>query len=217
MDDLNQAQEQPIAPRWAGRVPKWKIARLYENDATGVLDEELIDDVAYTFLARCESMIVAAEAHRGRAACPVCGQLIEHDWDKKAELCCAGCGWTGQWEAYWRSYKGKRLLAGGLEPFCREYIQRLPAAGTAREKMLLIDWLIHRFHWESRDCPGRPGAVGLIGGRAREVNAFLDALSLGEHNDPRLRQGHEAWRDVQQRRLTETERRLEAKRKQRGR
>ena len=94
MDDLDHAQERPIAPRWAGRVPKWKIARLYENDATGVLDEELIDDVAY---------------------------------------------------------------------------------------------------------------------------AFLDALTLGEHNDPCLRQGHEAWRYVQQRRLTETERRLEAKRKQRGR
>ena len=49
------------------------------------------------------------------------------------------------------------------------------------------------------------------------ANAYLDAVPLGEHQEPSLRQGHEAWRYVQQRRLTETERRLEAKRKQRGR
>ena len=61
------------APRWAGRVAKWKIARLYKNDARGIYDEDLIDDVAYTLLDRCKSIIAVAKARQGRAECPACG------------------------------------------------------------------------------------------------------------------------------------------------
>lgn len=208
----DMSQQQPVAPRWAGRVQRWKIARLYENDALRAHDEELVDDVAYALLARCESMIAVAEAHRGRAPCPVCGETVEHSWDKRAEMRC-GCGWTGVWDAYWRSYKDKRLHAGGLEPFCQEYIDRFPAAKTTRDKMLLIDWLIHRFHWEGKeDLPGRPGAVGLIGGTAGEVNAFLDALTLGEHNDMSLRESQQSWRDGLQWRAAEWRQKKEEKR-----
>lgn len=35
---------------WEPRVPQHKIRRLYENDAAGIIDEALIDDVAYTSL-----------------------------------------------------------------------------------------------------------------------------------------------------------------------
>lgn len=63
-------------PEWAPRVPQWKICRLYENNAVGLYDDELIDDVAYTLFARCRSFITACEAtvrlpragHRVRAA-----------------------------------------------------------------------------------------------------------------------------------------------------
>ena len=33
--------------RWEPRVPEHKIRRLDENDATGIIDKELVDDVAY--------------------------------------------------------------------------------------------------------------------------------------------------------------------------
>ena len=189
---------QPVAPHWAGRVPKSRIARLYEMDASGIYDEELIDDVAFALLARCESMLVAAAAHDGRATCPVCQAVVKHDRDRKTELRCATCGWRAVWEAYWQSYRGRHLLAPGLRPFCREYIERLPAARTAREKMLLIDWLIHRFHWEGQaGSLGQAGAVCLIEGRAHDVNAFLDALTLGEPNDPGLAESHRSWRTAQ--------------------
>lgn len=39
-------REQRDAPEWVRRVPQWKIARIYEDDARGLHDEELIDDVA---------------------------------------------------------------------------------------------------------------------------------------------------------------------------
>jgi len=192
--------EPPVAPQWAGRVPRWKIARLYEGDASGLVDEALVDDVAYAFYARCESMVVTAEAHRGRATCPVCSGVVEHNWNKDAVLVCGACGWKGQWGRYWRTYKGKRLKAGGLEPFCREYISRFPSAKSTREKMLLIDWLIHRFHWEGREgLPGRPGAVGLIGGSAHEVDAFLQNLNLAGGISPVSEMEHASWTSIRSR------------------
>lgn len=212
---VKEKHEQPVAPRWAPRVPRWKIARLYENDARGVPDEELIDDVAYSFFERCQSMVAVAEAHRGRAPCAICGEAVTHDWDKKGVLHCSACDWTGQWEAYWKSYKGKRLKAGGLEPFCQDYIKRYPRTKTPREKVLLINWLIHRFHWEGREgLPGRPGAVGLIGGSAHEVNAFLEALNAGDSSHPEIRESHAAWQLARQACQAEAQRKQEAK--QRG-
>jgi hypothetical protein len=40
------------AVRWAPRVPRATIRRLYEGDACGLVDEELVDDVAFAFYAR---------------------------------------------------------------------------------------------------------------------------------------------------------------------
>lgn len=206
-------RKHPVVPLWSGRVPKWKIARLYENDAKGLHDEELIDDVAYTILLRCESMLSVGAAHDGRATCPVCKRIVERSGDRKAVMGCEGCGWTGQWEAYLRSYKGKHLTPGGLEPFCQQYIDRFPTAKTPQEKMLLIDWIIHRFHYEGQaGLLGRPGAVNLIGGTANDVNAFLEALTIGKQNDPRLVQSHQLWRDVWQRNSAEWKGRYQVKR-----
>ena len=55
------AGEQPVAPHWAPRVPRWKIARLYENDAGGLVDEALIRDVAYSLLERCRSIVCGCD------------------------------------------------------------------------------------------------------------------------------------------------------------
>jgi hypothetical protein len=207
--------DQPIAPRWAGRVPRWKIARLYENDASGICDEALIDEVAWALLARCESILTATEAHRGRAACPVCGRIIPHDWDRSRILQCEACGWRGAWEAYLKSYQDKHLSAGGLEPFVVEYIARLPGAKTPRQRLLLIDWLIHRFHWESRAEPGRSGAVCLIGGRPAQVAAFLDQLTCDPRSSPDLQRSRAEWQERQRRATEHRQRRADAK--QRGR
>ena len=76
---------------------------------------------------------------------------------------------------------GRHLIAPGLQPFCREYVKRLPLAKTLKEKMFWVDWLIHRCHWEGTALPGQPGAVCLIRGRAQDVNEFLTYLSAGMH------------------------------------
>jgi len=50
-----------------------------------------------------------------------------------------------------------------------------------KQKMLLIDRLIHLWHWMLSDErePTRPAAPSFIEGSRREVIAFLDTLSQG--------------------------------------
>jgi hypothetical protein len=65
-------------PKWAPRVKPERIRRLYQLDAQGIYDDELIVNVGYSLLARCESFIHAMEAVRGHAGCPLCGAIVHH-------------------------------------------------------------------------------------------------------------------------------------------
>ena len=67
-----------MLPTWAPRVTQREIRRLYEMDAKGINDEELINEVGYGLLARCLSSIDAAEAVRGKARCPQCSRVVTH-------------------------------------------------------------------------------------------------------------------------------------------
>ncbi len=81
--------------RRAPRVNPSLIRRLYEVDAKGIVDEDLIDKVGYALYARCQSILEATEAHAGRVKCPECGASVIHDggpWVKEADLDCTQCG-----------------------------------------------------------------------------------------------------------------------------
>jgi len=187
----------PVAPQWAGRVQKQKILQLYEDDARGMHDEELINEVAFTLLARCKSMLIVEAARNGQATCPVCEEIVEHEATKGAKLKCKNCKWTGTWDEYRGSMNDLHLIAPGIQPFCHEYVKRLPLTDTLKEKMYWIDWLIHRCHWEGTALPGQPGAVCLIQGRAQDVNEFLDDLSAGTHRSKRVADFEKYWSEEQ--------------------
>ena len=181
-------------PVWAPRVPRWKIRRLYETDAQGIYDDELIDEVGYALLARCESFLAAVEATQGRARCPRCGAIVRHERRKEELLRCA-CGWELTWGAYFKTIQHKQL--SGVEPVLslfRDYVARFPAAASPRSKMLRIDELIHGFHYFYKTGgPTRPVAVNLIEGRLGQVIAFLDSLTYGEASTPGLRAAYDEW------------------------
>jgi hypothetical protein len=185
---------EPELPVWAPRVPQWKIRRLYEDDAAGLHDEDLLDDVGYSLLARCESLIAACAAVNGLARCPRCGAEIGHPGDKEAALTCA-CGWQARWGQYFSTIQRKQLSAA--DPVIRQfqdYIARFPAAKTPRAKMLLIDALIHGFHWNlNTNTTTRPAAINLIEGRLTDVIAFLDELSYGGGSTPGLQETKREW------------------------
>jgi len=132
-----------ILPIWAPRVAQKKIRQFYETDAKGIYDDDLIDDVGYGLLARCESFITANRARAGEVPCPQCNEIVQRE-----EIMRCDCGWELSWADYFKTIQHKQLSGAEpvLAPF-RDFVSAFPRAKTPQEKVLLIDRLIHRFHW----------------------------------------------------------------------
>jgi predicted RNA-binding Zn-ribbon protein involved in translation (DUF1610 family) len=184
-----------VRPEWAPRVPPGPIRRLYRDAALGIEDDELVREVGAALFLRCRSIIVANEAAGGRAACPRCETIIAHTRDKRQALTCPGCGWQTTWSDYLATIEGKGLRGGGSIIFAQGFLDTYPLAETAGERIILIDRLIHAFHWELSESVGmsRPVAFDLIAGRAEEVIDFLDTLAYGERTAPEVRREQGAW------------------------
>src|SRR5512145_2462405 len=99
---------------WEKRVPKWKLRRLYESDAQGLLDEELLDEVGFTLLERCWDILKVASAQQGHVHCAHCDRqgkttLITRPPTRgdprSVELTCPICGWQITWGEYHLSFK----------------------------------------------------------------------------------------------------------------
>ena len=99
-----------------------------------------------------------------------------------------------RWVEYFATIRRKQLY--GAEPVLaqfREFVTRFPSARSFREKVLLIDALIHSFHWNQKYGFTRPVAVNLIQGRLEEVITFLDRLSYGEGSTVGVQQTRLDW------------------------
>ena len=182
--------------KWSPRVPQHKIRVLYEKDAQGIIDEELIDEVAFSFFARCSDILIVTEASVGRVKCPKCGTIIKHKWDKKELMRCKNCSWGMTWGIYFKSYQRKQLHGGGAFKAFEIFVNELPKARNAREKMLIIDRLIHEAHqWDNPNLTEevftRPAAVNIISGKLNQVRKFLIDLSIG----PERKDNHDKWKE----------------------
>ena len=188
---------------WAPRVRQRDVRRLYETEAQGRIDDELLEEVGISLYARCESWCLAFEARNGRVHCPRCDSVIIHHCRPEDQLLCA-CGWQTTWGAYYRTIKRHQL--SGLQPVVdlfRTYQQNYAAATTPRDKMLTIDALLHEFHlmlalprWNLSEkwIKGRCVAVNLIEGNYHEVIAFLDTLNYGTNASPEMLAERQRWR-----------------------
>lgn len=189
-----KSQVQKILPTWAPRVTQREIRRLYETDAKGIYDEDLINEVGCGLLARCQSFIDAMNAIWGKARCPRCSSIVLHT-GRKEELLHCNCGWELTWAEYSKTLQDKQL--SGAEPVLkqfRDFVRAFPAARTPQEKTILIDRLIHGFHWYYKTHhPTRPVAVNLIEGRMGQVVAFLETLSRGEKSSAGIAENYAQW------------------------
>ena len=184
----------PILPSWAPRVPQHKIRQLYLNDANGIYDDELIDDVGYALLARCESFLLANNAAQGRVSCPMCSTTILHTKKPDELLYCKQCGWEMVWKEYFATFQHKQLY--GAEPVLElfsDFVKRFPSARTLQEKVLRIDTLIHGYHWSQKYGSTRPVAINLIGGKLPQVISFLDTLTYGAANTEGVQETYAEW------------------------
>jgi hypothetical protein len=182
MGSDNAARSAPAERiRWAPRVRREKLRRLYESESRGILDADLLDDIGTTIYCRCRDILVVSDAAEGRIVCPRCAGAVARDRgdDPEQEVECGSCGWRMSWRDFRRSYQHQELYARGLTDAIGEFMRGWEGAEKLRDKMTLIDRLIHVWHWETKPGrqKGRPAAVNLIEGSRRQVLAFLDELS----------------------------------------
>jgi peptide deformylase len=172
-----EARRRPL--RWAPKLPVAKIVRLYQADATGIRDEDLLADVAWRLRERCRSILLVTAS---RVVCPGCGTELSvrpHApptpyWRPQgpddAPVPCPACGLTVTVEEFLASIRHRDLGAPAGQ--CREFLERFDAAAGYAERLLAIDRLVHAVH--------RTGGVGvrnLFEGRARQVLTTLDELT----------------------------------------
>ena len=184
---MNDIESDLDLVKWSLPVRQDKIRRLYETDASGLVDEALIDDVGYALYLRCRSILDATEAHHGRVKCPRCQTLVLHHSEKDALLVCSQCHWQVTWGAYHKTYQGRSLYGGGAIDVFREFIRAFDRARTPRQKLLAIDRAIHTFHCQMSAVPTAPAARNIIEGSLSSVLAFLDTLTYGDAGTPELR------------------------------
>lgn len=180
---------------WSKRVPLDKIKRLYEGDAAGLLDVELLDDVGHGLFARCCDIREYLCACGGDVACRNCGRAVKRRRDDRSEVLCCRCGWQITWGDYLKKSEGHQLGASNVGALVEHFIARWPKARSSTDKLLMIDWLIHQFHVK-RVGMGNPFGVNVLAGGYQEVLDFLDALAYG-HNAPHqdeLRRVQTTWR-----------------------
>jgi hypothetical protein len=90
-------------------------------------------------------------------------------------------------------------VGGNAMPAFRTFVEQWERTHAPRERMLLIDRLIHAFHWSlCKHQPFGPAGRNLIEGRYDEVVAFLDHFTYGEGSTPGTTEQKAEWRGLKQ-------------------
>ena len=179
---------------WAGKVSRRDIQRLYDSEAQGLLDEDLLEKVMYTLHARVCDMFEVREAQQhGKVKCRSCGATVPQPlWyggrNKDVPLRCEQCGWETTCGEFFESYTGKDMLPGSRRELFEEFLERFSLARQPKEKMLLLDWLIHEFHVQS-GVASRLVAQNVIQGSRQQLIELLTALAGSDSGQA----SKEAW------------------------
>jgi hypothetical protein len=193
--------QEELRIRWAPKVSRERIWRLYQTDARGIVDEELIDDVGLALYLRCRSILMVTGCKQ--VPCPRCGQIIDcpgERWSRQYRIVCPACSWQATYGQYRDSWRHRDLYGGNAMEAFRAFVKQYEHAATPRERMLLIDRLIHAFHWSiRRNQPFRPAAQNLIEGSLDEVIGLLDRLTYGDGSTSGTVETKASWRETQER------------------
>lgn len=168
--------------RWASKVPQKLIWDLYQSDAAGLLDEDLLADVGFRLYHRCRCNYLVT---RREVECPRCGAVFAlretAPWRFEPGLnTCPTpeCGWQFTAEQWHDSWKHRDLLGSAAVPAIETYLRDYPRAKTPQARMLCIDQLIHAFHISLQSGKlNRAFANNLIEGSHEQVIALLDRLA----------------------------------------
>ncbi len=174
--------------RWAPKLRPDKLIRLYEDNAAGMLDEELLDDVAWTLYFRVRDVVRVSSS---RVVCPHCTTEFEVRWrgeDPQTTSTCPTCDWTTTAGTYHRSWEHQDLN-GHSDEFAY-YLDHFPQARSPQQRMLLIDRLVHALHVAAVEgSVANFAARNFLEGNRPKIAALLDQLAYGSAStvDPAAR------------------------------
>jgi hypothetical protein len=166
---------------WSPKIRQSKIWQLYQNDASGAVDEVLVEDVGLSLLQRCRSIWLVTNRNVECPRCEAVFPMCEADSWKHltgVQRCpTSGCGWETTAEEWHESWKHRELLGTAAMDAVETYLHDYPLARITEERMVCIDQLIHSFHISLRTGKAsRSFANNLIEGSHDQVVELLDRL-----------------------------------------
>src|SRR5690349_1501429 len=125
--------------QWNPKVSQAKIRRLYEHDARGLVDEDLIDEVGFILYGRCQSILIVQDHG---VQCPRCGHVFPSGWQwhkryDAMEIRCPACEkWETTGRQYRESLQRDNVGAGNALAAFQEFVERYPRTTAPRERMV---------------------------------------------------------------------------------
>ena len=172
---MTEPAKQPAKILWAPRLRPELLKRLYESDAKGFQDEALCDEVGMYLFERCRTFCLT---NHHEVECPECRTVFSVAGESKHVCPKDGCGWFTTQAAYWTSVRNCYAYTGRAVDAFWTFYRRYPVARTYKDKIILIDQLIHSYHLDEKtNVPTKSVASKLLEGNKKEVVRFLDRLS----------------------------------------
>ncbi len=165
--------------KWCKKASRNDLLRLYQGEAKGMLDEELLDEIGFTFYARCKQAHDARNCmEKGNILCLNCGAVVKanHTYDNQPMYC--ECGYSYTYREYRRSYMAVNMPGNRATPIFESFEQKWPGCQDATQKMLLIDWLIHECHVTIMSGEmGKSVCENLIEGTRKQITDLIIKLA----------------------------------------
>ena len=177
--------------KWCRKVSRNDLLRLYQSEATGLLNEELLDDIGYTFYTRCKQAKEARQyMEKGQIICHHCDAVIGGHApltgsvvaiaNNDALIYCE-CGYVYTYREYRRSCNTANMPGGRATPIFERFSQKWTACKNASDKMMLIYWLIHECHVTLMSgSKGLSVCVNLIEGTQKQISNLITKLAYEE-------------------------------------
>ncbi|MFH1738077.1 MAG: hypothetical protein ABIH23_03650, partial [bacterium] len=163
--------------KWVPRVSRMEIRKLYDSDAEGIQDLDLLDEIGCCLYARCcQGREERALMESGKIRCHNCDRILQA---ARGLIVCA-CGHQYLYRDYRRSFRSNNMPTGAATPIFNRFMEKWPGMKTYAEKMRLIDWLIHEFHASLiTGAQGRFVGVNLINGTKAQIEELISELAYG--------------------------------------
>ncbi|MDD5934545.1 MAG: hypothetical protein PUC65_03115 [Clostridiales bacterium] len=161
--------------RWPKMLDLHKLNQLYMQDAKGIQDDFLVDEIGMTLYLRCKYGKEDMERmEKYIIRCHNCDNEIKGNGDFRQ----CSCGYQYSYKEYRRSFSKNNMPTGAAAKTFEIFIQKWNIAKTYNEKNILIDHLLHEFHLSlTSGAVHRPVAMNFIDGTRKQVETIINNLA----------------------------------------